>query len=108
MVTVYCTATLENCPGRMWNAEYDDSIRRFLHSEYHLQENVLSGDIKHLSTRSCRKNTFEHTMSVILSVKTTRLWENPARYVQKHLSLENFGRRTKETVVKLSRIHQKE
>ena len=92
----------------MLNADYDDSVRRFLHSEHHLQENIESSVIQHLSSRLSMNNTFEHTLSVTLRVKTARLWENPARYVRKHLSLDNYWTRTNGTIVELSRIHQKE
>ena len=45
IVPVYCTATLENCPDGVLSQEYGDSIRRFLVSESHLQQNIASADL---------------------------------------------------------------
>ena len=107
MIKVYCTATLENCPDSVLSQEYGDSIRRFLGSEPHLQQNIASADMQILSSRSFRNNKYTHTVSMILMVRTARLWENPASYIRKHLGLTNSWSRSNGTVVKLSRIHQK-
>ena len=104
---VYGTATIENCPDAELNNDYGDSIRRFLHSEPHLVQNISSVHLQHLSSRCFRNNTHTHTVSVIMHVKTGRLWENPASYDRKHLGLANIWERANGTIIKLSRIHQK-
>ena len=106
-VTVYCTATLDNCPDGVLSQEYGDSIRRFLGSEPHLQQNIVSADLQHSSSRSFRGNKYTHAVFVTLMVRTERLWESAATYVRKHLGLSNSWTRSNGTVVKLSKIHQK-
>ena len=56
IVPVYCTATLENCPDGVLSQDYGDSIRRFLFSEQHLQQNTASSHFQHSSCRSFRSN----------------------------------------------------
>ena len=107
VIAVYAIATLENCPDAQLDDDYGASIRRFLTSEQHLDQNVASVDLHHLSSRSFRNNTHTHIVSVTMNVKTARLWENPASYVRKHLGLANYWERSNGTIVKLSRIHQK-
>ena len=107
IVPVYCTATLENCPDGVLSQEYGDSIRRFLGSEPHLQQNIASAHLQHSSSRSFRGNKYTHTVLVTLMVRTARLWESPATYIRKHLGLSNSWARSNGTVVKLSRIHLK-
>ena len=107
LVPVYCVATLENCPDGVVNSEYGDSIRRFLGSEQHLAQNIASADLKHETCRLLRNNLYVHTVSVVLQVRSARLWESPASYVRKHLGLTNNWTRSNGTIVKLSRIHQK-
>ena len=107
VIPVYCTAMVENCPDSHLNEEYRASIRRFLASEEHLVQNILSTEIEHISSRSFRNMLHTHTVSVILHVRTARLWESPASYVRKHLGLSNYWERSNGTIVRLSRIHQK-
>ena len=107
VVPVYCTATIENCPDSHLSDEYGHSIRRFIANEQHLVQNIVSAELQYLSSRSFRNNLHTHTVSVIMHVKTARLWESPANYVRKHLGLSNFWERSNGTIVRLSRIHQK-
>ena len=107
VVPVYCTATVENCPDAELTEEYGHSIRRLIVNEQHLVQNIISTELHYVSSRSFRNNLHTHTVSVILYVKTARLWENPASYVRKHLGLSNYWERSNGTVVRLSRIHQK-
>ena len=107
-IQVYCTATIDNCPDDIINNEYGNSIRRFIQSEHHLRDNVTISEMKHLSTRSLGESKYLHTVSIVLDVKTARLWESPAKYVRKHLGLDNYWTRSNGTVVRLTRIHQKD
>ena len=107
VIPVHCIATVENCPDATLNEDYGDSIRRFLGSEQHLTQNIASTELHYVSSRSFRNNIFTHTVSVIMYVKTAKLWESPASYIRKHLGLENYWTRSNGTVVRLSRIHQK-
>ena len=106
-ITVYGTATLDNCPDAEVNSDYGESIRRFLYSEPHLVQNISSVHLQHLSSRAFRNNTHTHTVSVTMRVRTSRLWETPASYVRKHLGSGNIWERSNGTIVRLSRIHQK-
>ena len=103
-VPVYCIAVLENCPDEKLSQEYEDSLRRYLASEEHLSRNILSAQFVHETTRSLR-NSFTHTVAVLLQVKTERLWESAASYIRKHLGASNEWSRGNGTVIKLSRIH---
>ena len=96
-IAVYAIATLD----AELDADYGASIRRFLTSEQHLDQNIGSVGLLHLSSRSFRNNTHTHTVSVTMHVKTARLWESPAAYVRKHLGLANYWERSNGTVVKL-------
>ena len=106
-VKVIATAKFENCPDEHLSNEYGDSLQRFLASEQHLCQNIASAEFQHQSSRSFRSNVFVHTVSVVLHVRTTNLWESAASYIRKHLGLSNEWTRGNGTIVKLSRIHQK-
>ena len=107
VIPVHCIATIENCPDATLNEDYSESIRRFLGSEQHLSQNIVSAELSYVSSRSFRNNIYTHTVSVVMYVKTARLWENPANYIRKHLGLSNYWTRSNGTIVRLSRIHQK-
>ena len=57
-----------------------------------------------MATRSFRNNVYTHTLSIVVYVRTARLWESPANYLRKHLGLSNYWTRSNGTVVRLSRI----
>ena len=105
-VAVCSIATIENCPDEKLNEDYAESIKRFFASEQHLTQNIVSTELKYLTGRSFRNNIHTHTVSVVMHVNTTRLWESPASYIRKHLGLSNYWTRSNGTVIKLSRIHQ--
>ena len=84
--------------------EYGDSLRRYLASKEHLSRNIVSAQFVHETSRSLR-NSFVHTVAVVLEVKTERLWESAASYIRKHLGATNEWSRGNGTVIKLSRIH---
>lgn len=108
VVPVFALAVLENCPDEVLTEEYGNSLRRFLSSEDHLARNIAESNFKHESTRSFRNGHFTHTVSMVIYVKTSGLWESPATYIRKHLAFpNNEWDRSNGTVVKLSRIHQK-
>ena len=77
VIAAFCTATLKNCPDYQVNEDYCQSIRRFLGSEQHLKENIISSELHHLATRSFRNNLYTHTLSIVVYVRTARLWESP-------------------------------
>ena len=108
VVPVHGVAVFENCPVDVLTEEYADSLKRFLTSEDHLSQNISGTEFYHQSSRSLRRGVFTHTVSVVIHVRTGRLWESPASYIRKHLGLpNNEWTRSNGTVVKLSRIHQK-
>ena len=107
VIPVFCMATVENCPDSQLNEDYGNSIRRFLASEQHLEQNIVSTELQYMSSRSFRNNLHTHTVSIVLNVKTARLWESPASYVRKHLGISKYWERSTGTVIRLSRIHQR-
>ena len=108
IIPVFCIANLEDCPDSQLNDEYCQSIRRFIGSEQHLVNNISSSELQYVESRSQSNNLYTHTVSIVMYVRTARLWENPANYVRKHLGLMNYWKRSNGTIVRLSRIHQKE
>ena len=107
-VPVFALAAFENCPDEVLTEEYANSLRRYLSSEEHLAQNIVESSFRHESSRTFRNGTFTHTVSVIMNVRTGRLWESPSSYIRKHLGYpNNEWDRSNGTVVKLSRIHQK-
>ena len=64
-IYVYCLATIDKCPDEVLNHEYGDSLKRFLHSEHHLRENIASSELKLLSTRLDNCGKYVHTVSVV-------------------------------------------
>ena len=90
MIQVHVIATLGNSPNEILNCEYWDFIGQFLQSENHLRDNIAASDLEHQSTKSLWDNKYVHTVSIILDVKTARLWESPAKYIQKHIGLDNY------------------
>ena len=107
MIPVYSIATVENCPDSQLDEDYEQSIRRFLASEPHLAENIRLAELQCITSRAFRNNMYTHTVSVVMYVKTQRLWESAANYVRKHLGLSNYWSRSNGSEIRLSRIHQK-
>ena len=104
VIAVFCLATVENCPDSQLNDDYGQSIRSFLASEQHLEQNIMNTELQYLSSRSFRNSLFTHTVSVKMYVRTARLWES---YIRKHLGIANYWERSNGTKIKQSRIHQK-
>ena len=108
VVTIYAIASFENCPVGQLTEEYADSLKRFLTSEEHLNQNISGTEFYHQSSRSLRSGAFTHTVSAVIYVRTGRLWESPASYIRKHLGHPNNDwTRSNGTIIKLTRIHQK-
>ena len=61
-----------------------------------------------MSSRSFRNNLYKHTVSIILYVKTARLWESAASYVRKHLGVSKYWERSNGTVNRLEFTRSKE
>ena len=104
--SVFCVATLDNCPNEVLDKEDADSIRKCLFEEKDMLENVYSSKFEIISSRSLRHNKFVHTISVELKVKMSKLQESPVQYVKKQLGLKNWSLENG-TTVRLSRIHSK-
>ena len=108
IVPIYAIASFENCPVGQLTEEYADSLKRFLKSEEHLDQNISGTEFYHQSSRSLRSGAFTHTVSAVIHVRTGRLWESPACYIRKHLGHPNNDwTRSNGTIIKLTRIHQK-
>lgn len=106
IVKVCCIATLENCPDERLDKAHADSIRNFLFNEKHLLENVKSSKLDHLSSRSFRNGMYVHTITVTLSVKSSKLQENPTEYIKRYLGTQMWTW-ANGTEMRLSKIHQK-
>ena len=103
-VKVFATGLFENCPDQYLTEDYFVSLRKFILSENHLQNNISDIKTVHLSSRQLSSLMFIHTVSVEISVKTARLWEPPRVYIQKHLA-NNDWLRSNKTKITLTRIH---
>ena len=97
---VYGMGIFENCPDANLSEDYLVSLRKFVCSESHLEENIASVNIEQLSSRQLGHEVFVHTVKVELSVKTARLWEPPAVYIKKHLAKNEWlkGNKTRITL----------
>lgn len=105
-VIVHATAVLENCPHEQLLQDDLIHLRKLFSSDNHLRNNIAQVELKHLSSRRFRSNLFTHTVSVLLSVKTSGLWDSPRQYIWKHLGQNDYIK-TNGTKMKLTRIHVK-
>ena len=105
-VIVHATAVLENCPHDQLLQDDLNHLRKLFSSDNHLRNNIAQVELKHLSSRRFRSNLFTHTVSVLLSVKTSGLWDSPRQYIWKHLGQNDYIK-TNGTKMKLTRIHVK-
>jgi hypothetical protein len=98
-VKVYATGVLENCPDEELSEDYFVSLRKFICSEPHLENNVVCVRFSHLSSRQINLH-FVHKVKVEISVKTARLWEPPIAYIKKHLAKNDWlkGNKTRITL----------
>jgi hypothetical protein len=88
-VPVCCLAVFENCPDEKLTEEYGNSLQRYLASEQHRCQNIVSTQFYHESTRSFRNKIFVHIVAVFLHMRTERLWESSSSYIRKHFGLTN-------------------
>ena len=103
-VKVYATGTFENCPDCELSEDYFASLKKFILSENHLQNNISDIKTVHLTSRQLDNLMFVHTVSVEISVKTAQLGEPPRVYILKHLGNNDWLRGNK-TRITLTRIH---
>lgn len=102
-VKVYATGVFENCPDNTLTEDYYVSLRKFVMSEPHLQDNIASVKMTQLSSRQLGPQLFVHFVKVEISVKTARLWEPPSAYIKKHLANNDWlkGNKTRITLMKI-------
>ena len=100
-VRVSATGVFENCPDEKLSDDYYESLRKFVLSEKHLEENISCVNLAHLSSRQLRQK-FVHTVKVEILVKVARLREPPLCYLKKHLETNDWlkGNKTRITVTK--------
>ena len=104
IVNVHATAVIESSPHD--KLEHKSAIEKLIFSEHHMRSNVIAVNMEHVSTRSFRSKLFTHTVNVMLSVKTSALWDSPRQYIWKHLG-QNEWTKNDGTRIKFTRIHVK-
>ena len=102
-VKVYATGVFENCPDETLTEDYYVSLRKFVTSETHLQDNIASIKMAQLSSRQLGSQLFVHLVNVEMSVKTARLWEPASVYIKKHLASNDWlkGNKTRITLMNI-------
>ena len=102
-VKVYATGVFENCPDRTLTEDYYESLRKFATSETHLEDNIASVKMAHLSSRQLGPQLFVHLVNVEITVRTAQLWEPASAYLQKHLSSNDWlkGNKTRITLMNI-------
>ena len=101
--TVHATAVVSNCPEETCNYQ---EIYGIIVKEDHMRSNIANIKLDHESTREFKSNLFTHTVSIIMTVKTGALWDNPRTYVWKHLGQIDW-KMNNGTEIKFVRIHVK-
>ena len=99
-VKVTGIGVFENCPDANLSKEYFESLKKFVLSESHLQDNISSVKIAQLSSRQLGTQLYEHSVKVEIFVRTARLWEPASAYIRKHLSRNDWlkGNKTRITI----------
>ena len=102
-VKVFTTGVFENCPDEKLSEDYFVSLRKFICSENHLENNISCVKFAHLSSRQINRH-FVHTVKVEISVKTAPLWEPPLAYLKRHLASNDWlkGNKTRITLREFS------
>ena len=78
---VYATGVFENCPDANLSEDYFESLKRFVLSESHLQDNIDGVKIVQLSSRQLGPQLYVHLVNAELVVKTEMLWEPPSIHI---------------------------
>ena len=99
-VKVYATGVFENCPDAELSECYFESLKKFILSEKHLEENISSVKIAQMSSQQLRSLYFVHRVKVEITVKLEGLSETPLEYLKKHLATNDWlkGNKTRITV----------
>ena len=102
-VKVYATGVFENCPDESLTEDYYVSLRKFVTSETHLEDNIASVKMAQLSSRQLGSQLFVHLVNVEISVKTAWLWEPASVYIKKHLASNDWikGNKTRITLMNI-------
>ena len=85
----------ENCPDSQLTGDYYESLRKFILSERHLEENISSVKFAKMPSRQLGMNQFVHKVKVEINVKTAGLCEPPLAYLKKHLETNDWLRSNK-------------
>ena len=103
---VFATAEFENCPDEILSEDYFESLRKFILSEQHLQNNIQDIKTSFLTSRRTNGGLFLHSVAVKITVRTKNLWEQPRSYIHKHLDKsKNDWLRSNKTRITLVKIH---
>ena len=106
-VQVYVQVNLDNCPRKSLSSEDLRGVKGIIHRYEHLKLNVKNVDFGDYRTyRSSTNDRYDHSLWVILTVNTIKLWENARSYIWKHLG-RNEWKIGDETQLTMNRIHVK-
>ena len=102
-VKVYATGVFENCPDKTLTDDSYVSLRKFVMSETHLEDNIASVKMAQLSSRQLGPQLFVHLVNLEISVRTARLCEPASAYIQKHLASNDWlkGNKTRITLMNI-------
>ena len=106
VVVVHAIAVFTECPEETLNAEYGNSLKKFIFSEDHLERNIASYNTEVLSSHRMRNNLFTHSVAVKINVRTRGLWDSPRKYIWKHF-IDNQWTKNNGAKIKLIKIHVK-
>ena len=98
---------LDNCPRKSLSSKDLRGVIGIIHRYEHLKLNVKNVDFGDYRTyRSSTNDRYDHSLWVILTVSTIKLWENARSYIWKHLG-QNEWKIGDGTQLTMNRIHVK-
>ena len=103
---VFATAIIKGSPFSTFATEELDSLVRFLTDKEHLKRNILNIEYGLTSSRECSDKSYQHVVSLKLTVSTASLWESPRSYLWKHIG-QNTWTRGNGSEINVIKIHQK-
>ena len=106
LVDVYATATYSKCLYSQLSQDELDSLYRFTTCKDHLKKKIASINYDPIYSHGANNNgNFDYSVQFKISVRRLK-WEGARSNIWKHFDTD-IWERGYETMIKLSRIHQK-
>ena len=106
VVEIHATATFQESKLSLLGNYEVSALEQILKSKAHLRDNIVNIDCGFAKSCASKNSLFIHELPVVLSVKTSRLWQSPRSYIWKHLGNSIWSIQDGVKVT-LDRIHQK-